>query len=338
MTKNIWWGLVLVGILLFFYRVRLVLAPFFFAVVIAYLLYPAVTAFENKGVPKTAAILLIYACLGVIFAVFFLFFLPKLGAELAEILEKLPARVEQWENFGAGSLQKLGKIKLPGVVQDGVNIVMERLELALEGLANKAARGLMGAVAVLAALLISPILAFYFLKDHQAMRSRSLQFVPAPYRGEVQNIAREISGALNSFFRGQILISLLVGLLIYGGLAFLKVPYALFIGLLAGLFDIIPYFGPILGFVPAAFFALLKSPLTVLWVALLFIAVNQLESCVIAPKIIGDRVGLHPLVVIFAILVGGDLLGVVGMLVAIPITAILRVLLQYFFGSGSPTG
>lgn len=326
------------GLLLFLYRVRLILAPFFIAVVIAYLLYPAITAFEQKGVPRVTAILLVYILLGVIFSLFFYSFLPKLGAELEDILENLPSQAKQWEALGADSFRYLRQIELPGVVQDGVNIVLKRLEVALEGLANKAAQGLMGILAGFIALLISPILAFYFLRDHQAMRERTLQYVPAPYRGEVQNIAKEVSGALNSFFRGQILISLLVGLLIYGGLAFLKVPYAVFIGLLAGLFDIIPYFGPILGFIPAALFSLLKSPVTVLWVALLFVGVNQLESCIIAPKIIGDRVGLHPLLVIFAILVGGDLLGILGMLVAIPITAILRVLLNYFLGHKSPAG
>ena len=109
----------------------------------------------------------------------------------------------------------------------------------------------------------------------------------------------------------------------------LGIPYALFIGLLAGLFDIIPYFGPILGFLPAAALALAKSPLTVLWVLLLFIGANQIENGIISPKIIGDRVGLHPLIVIFAVLVGGNLMGILGMLMAIPVAAIVRVVMEY---------
>jgi predicted PurR-regulated permease PerM len=121
-----------------------------------------------------------------------------------------------------------------------------------------------------------------------------------------------------------------VGLFIYGGLALLKIPYALFIGLLAGLFDIIPYFGPVLGFLPAAALALSQSPLTVLWVLLLFIAANQIENSLISPWLIGDRVGLHPLVVIFAVLVGGYLMGILGLLIAVPVAAIGRVLLDFF--------
>jgi len=122
-----------------------------------------------------------------------------------------------------------------------------------------------------------------------------------------------------------------VGLFTYGGLYLLGIPYALFIGFIAGLFDIIPYFGPVLGFLPAAALALAKSPLTVFWVLVLFVAANQIENAIISPKLIGDRVGLHPLVVIFAVFVGADLMGILGMLLAIPVAAIIRVLLAFFF-------
>ena len=129
-----------------------------------------------------------------------------------------------------------------------------------------------------------------------------------------------------------------MGLVIYLGLTLLQVRYALFIGFIAGLFDIIPYFGPIIGFIPAAAFALLRSPLSVIWVLAIFIGANQLESSIIAPKLIGERVGLHPLAVIFAVLVGGELLGVVGMLVAVPAASIVRVLLQYFLVNRHSSG
>ena len=128
---------------------------------------------------------------------------------------------------------------------------------------------------------------------------------------------------------GQIIVCLFVGLLFTEVLP-LGIPYALFIGFLAGLFDIIPYFGPVLGFLPAAALALAKSPLTVLWVLLVFVTANQLENAVISPKLIGDRVGLHTLVVIFAVFAGGDLMGIFGMLLAIPVAAIIRVILAFF--------
>lgn len=138
-----------------------------------------------------------------------------------------------------------------------------------------------------------------------------------------------MNGILNGFIRGQLVNAAVVGLLISAGLALLGIKYSLFIGLIAGLFDIIPYFGPIIGFIPASVLALAKSPIAVVWVLVIFVVVNQIEANIISPKIIGERVGLHPLAVIFAIFSGGELMGIVGMLIAVPVAAIVRVLLNY---------
>ncbi len=276
------------------------------------------------------AILVVYLFFSAFTGVILWTVLPRLVTELETIVRKLPDQARQLEEMGQGTIDSLNRIDLPTTIRDGLNILMERIEIALENLAGKFTVVLMGAFANIVSLIISPILAFYFLRDHKSMRERTLQYVPAKYRGDVQNIMREINIALNGFFRGQLLVCLFVGIFIYAGLFFLKIPYALFIGLVAGLFDIIPYFGPVLGFLPAAAFALMKSPLTVLWVFLIFVAANQIENGIISPKIIGDRVGLHPLIVIFAVFVGGDLMGIVGMLLAIPVAATIRVILEYF--------
>lgn len=276
------------------------------------------------------AILVVYLFFSAFTGVILWTVLPRLVTELETIVRKLPDQARHLEEMGQGTIDSLNRIDLPTTIRDGLNILMERIEIALENLAGKFTVVLMGAFANIVSLIISPILAFYFLRDHKSMRERTLQYVPAKYRGDVQNIMREINIALNGFFRGQLLVCLFVGIFIYAGLFFLKIPYALFIGLLAGLFDIIPYFGPVLGFLPAAAFALMKSPLTVLWVFLIFVAANQIENGIISPKIIGDRVGLHPLIVIFAVFVGGDLMGIVGMLLAIPVAATIRVILEYF--------
>lgn len=318
------------ALLAFFYRVRTILTPFLFAVVIAYIFYPLVVLFETRGMSRVRAILLVYTALGTLLGLTLWTVLPKLTSELDDVLRQLPGHFKHWEKVGKDTLSIFRKIKLPDMVQDGLNVIMERLELAIEGLASKITELVMGAFTNLVSLLISPVLAFYLLRDHQAMRARSLQYVPAHYRGEVQEIMGEVNQALNGFFRGQLLVSVFVGVFIYLGLLLLRIPNALFIGFIAGLFDIIPYFGPVLGFIPAATFALLKSPLTVVWVFILFVAANQIENGIISPKIIGERVGLHPLVVIFALFVGGDLMGLVGMLLAVPVAATLRVILDHF--------
>lgn len=328
---RIWWGLVVLGFIAFLFRVRSILTPFLFALLIAYILYPLVLMVERRGASRSMSIFVVYLFLASVLGVIFWLVVPRLLAELDDLLQLLPAKIKAWEELGQKTRGLFRKIELSGVLRDAAAIILERLETGAEAWANRLLKAAVSLFANVGSLVISPVLAFYLLRDHGAMRERSLQYIPALYRGHVRNIFREINTALDGFFRGQILVSLFVGLFIYLGLYLLKIPYALFIGLTAGLFDIIPYFGPVIGFLPAAAFALLKSPAAVLWVLLIFIAANQIENGLISPKIIGDRVGLHPLAVIFSVLVGGTLLGLTGMLLAVPAAAVIRVLLEYFF-------
>lgn len=331
--RSFWLFILIAAITYFVIRVRTILTPFLFAAVIAYLVYPLVQLFEERFVPRSAAILLVYAVIGTILGVVLWIMLPQLASQIDEIIAMIPSQAERLEDFGQGALQMLERITLPRAAQEIVATLTERAQLLLEDLAGKLAQGLIGVVSHLLGFFLSPILAFYMLRDHDEMRERIYLYVPMEYRTHVKNLLREISKALNGFFRGQLLISGIVGLVIYIGLSILRVRYALFIAFIAGLFDIIPYFGPIMGFIPAAGFALLRSPISVIWVLAIFVLANQLESSIIAPKIIGDRVGLHPLAVIFSVLVGGELMGVIGMLVAVPAASILRVVLQYFLVS-----
>ena len=331
MSKRVWWGFILLSILALLYRVRTVLTPFVFAILIAYILYPLVVAVEKRGSSRIVAILVVYAFFGVLVGVTFWIVMPSLLKDLEEIARTLPEQASQLESLGQDAVGFFRRIQLPATIRDGVAIIMERIQVATEALAGRLMQTLMSAFTHIISLLISPVLAFYFLRDHQAMRENALKYIPATHRGDALYIMQEVNSALNGFFRGQILVCLFVGLFIYGGLYLLGIPYAPFIGFLAGLFDIIPYFGPVLGFLPAAALALSKSPLTVLWVLLLFVAANQIENAIISPKLIGDRVGLHPLVVILAVFIGADLMGIIGMLLAIPVAAIIRVVLAFFF-------
>ena len=331
MSKRIWWGLILLGVLASLYRVRTVLTPFLFAILLAYILYPLVVAVEKRGSSRIGAIFIVYAIFGVLLGVTFWLVMPSLLRDLEEIARQLPEQASQLEGIGKDALSFFRQIQLPATIRDGVAVLFERVQVVTEALAGRLMQLLMSAFTHIIALLISPVLAFYFLRDHQAMRESALRYIPATHRGDALYILQEINSALNGFFRGQILVCLFVGAFIYGGLAILGIPYAPFIGFLAGLFDIIPYFGPVLGFLPAATLALSKSPLTVLWVFALFVAANQIENAIISPKLIGDRVGLHPLVVIFAVLVGAEVMGIIGMLLAIPVASMIRVFLAFAF-------
>jgi len=133
------------------------------------------------------------------------------------------------------------------------------------------------------------------------------------------------------FIRGHLLVASMVGVLTSLGLALVGVKFYLLLGIIAGIADLIPYFGPIIGAIPAVGLALLNSSQQALYVLLVMVVVQQVENNLLSPKILGDSVGLHPVVVIFVLLAGGHLFGILGMLLAVPLTAILRILVNYLY-------
>lgn len=326
--KWIYFILLLVAVV-FIYRVRAILPPFLFAAIIAYAAYPLVTLFEKRQMPRYMAIVLVYLIFGVIACVGIAFLVPQLAQELDELLLVLPERTDRLENLGSDVLRSWQRINIPTIIQQGLDTILNKVQQLLENLASRVADLLVGLVSQVASLVIAPFLAFYILRDHKALKRRFFVQIPRRYRRTVYTLAQEFNNVFNGFIRGQLLNSLFVGILIALGLWIIGLKYALFIGIIAGLFNIIPYFGPVIGVFPAIALALAKSPMTVVWVIVIFIVVNQIEASIISPKIVGERVGLHPLAIIFAVLAGGEVMGLMGMLLAVPVAAIIRVIIGY---------
>ncbi|MCL6450317.1 MAG: AI-2E family transporter [Acetobacteraceae bacterium] len=209
---------------------------------------------------------------------------------------------------------------------DQALIGLERWALAL---AAGVVRGVPGLLSGFVALILGPVVAFYILRDLPRIRERFCALLPPRVRGEVLSLVGDVDQALGGFVRGQLLVASAVGVLAALGLSLLRVRFALVLGLLAGVTDLIPYFGPAVGALVASGVALLQSLPLALEVGALFFAIQQFESAVLSPHVVGSRVGLHPVVVIFALLVGGHFLGFWGLLLAVPVAAVARVLVYH---------
>ena len=328
MSRRLKVGLLAGGALLaclFLVRVRGVLTPFYFAFAIAYLGSPIVSLLEAKQVPRPLAILLLYAIFLVFVASVVYALLPSLQRELEHMLERLPETTRQLETLPQGFLSRWERRWLPASLQEAADLVIRQAQSWIEGLAFRVAQVLMGLLSRLADLVLAPFLAYYILKDRDRLAKASLSWLPTQARKDALELCSRVNKVVGRFVRGQLIVSVVVGGLVALGLSLLGVRYALFLGVLAGLFDIIPYFGPVLGAIPALVLAFLRDPLTALWTLLMFVAVQQLEGSVLSPKIVGEQVGLHPLTVIFSVLAGGELLGVTGMLLAVPAAATVKV-------------
>ena len=191
----------------------------------------------------------------------------------------------------------------------------------------------MALVALVANVVLLPILTFYFLRDWDLMVERVASLVPRDHIGTVSRLARESNEVLAAFLRGQIVVMIALGTIYAVGLQLVGLKLGLLIGMVAGLISFIPYLGATTGVVLAVVAALVQAQgfdlQLLLLVGVVFVVGQMLESYVLTPRIVGDKIGLHPMAVIFAIMAGGQLFGFLGMLMALPVAAVANVLLRY---------
>jgi len=311
------------------YRVRAILTPFLLALGLSYLMNPLVTHLKKRGAPRGAGTLVIYTGVTLLVALLGAYLFPRILVQLERLAEMIPNEAQQIQARLVSFYVRFSRFHIPEPVKGAVDDAIRRAEEALADSVRRAVIAVPALLPRMTMLALVPVLAFYFTIDFPRIKVWLLSWIPARWRSEVVGLLIEMDHALGSFIRGQLLVSAIVGILISLGLSIIGVDFALLIGLLAGIFDIIPYFGPVIGAVPAIALAFLKSPVLVIYVVVLFVIVNQIESAIVGPNILGEQIGLHPVAVIFAILAGGHLFGITGVLLAVPIAAIIKVFLRY---------
>lgn len=313
----------------FIWLVRNGLYPFIIGLFLAYLLNPAVCFIEKKGIGRLWAIVLVYLILFSILIIGGSQFIPLLVHELESFGKDLPQMGNKVEELIQMIQDQYKNSALPFSMRVALDQTVIKVENEVQIFVNAVAQGIVNMLSHIIGLVISPVLAFYLLHDWYQIKEQLLSLLPSHWRPEIISIFRDINKILNGVIRGQILIAVLVGILVSTGLYFLDLRYALLIGILAGLLDVIPYFGAVIGAAPAVMMALLYSPWLAIKVIVLFLIVHQLEGCIIQPKILGESVGLHPLSVIFFVFIGGELGGLLGMLIGVPLAAIGKVCIRH---------
>jgi predicted PurR-regulated permease PerM len=223
-----------------------------------------------------------------------------------------PVKVEEILNEG---LSRFGELPMKAIQFSG--------KLLWGSISN-----LLNIILMIANLVIIPVVMFYLLRDFDSINGRLLALVPPRFQMKTQEVVLEIDQVLSSFVRGQMMVVALMGIMYAFGLFLCETPMSLSLGFMAGLFSLVPYLGLILGFAPAAILTFMHTQewLSVLGVAGVFAFVQAMESMIITPRVVGENIGLHPVAVIFAVLLGAELFGLVGMILGVPAVAILNVL------------
>ncbi len=325
-------------VLYYFFKVSAqiteLITPVIYSIVFAYLLNPFVNLLERKRIQRLWGVLLIYILVIVIIVILSLIIFPKISNEFQELGKFLTAYYEEMNgHINELYIKYSNNFKnLPPEFQSIKDIIMEnvsKIQLALLDSLRSITASIIGMFSKIFSFIIIPILTFYFLKDKEYFKKKICSLIPKKIKTDTLRISREIDSALGKFIRGQLIVALFVGIFTVIGLMLLGIDFALVIGLVAGIANFIPFFGPIIGIVPAIIFALLESPIKVIWVIILFVVIQQIESNILSPKIVGESVGLHPVVVIIALLIGASLMGIIGMLLAVPVAAIIKIVSKF---------
>ena len=331
----VWWGVAL-GVCLFVYFLHAILTPFLVAVVLAYMFDPVVDRLERFGFSRTWGVVTVFAVFTVILMTLLLVLVPLLAKQLMKLYQLAP-QVLDWlqhtampwvqTKFGLGDgFWNFDKIKAAitehmGQAGDIVGVVL-----------SQATASSLALVGFLANLVLIPVVAFYLLRDWDIMLAKIRSLLPRDREERIVSLAKECHDVLGAFVRGQLLVMLALGVIYSAGLMLVGLELGLLIGLMAGLAAIVPYMGFIIGIgaaLTAGLFQFGGDLYPMLGIVAVFMVGQALEGMVLTPLLVGDRIGLHPVAVIFAILAGGELFGFTGVLLALPIAAVIMVLVRH---------
>lgn len=323
-------------LLAFLHRVIAAVIVLLGAVFFTYLVYPLVRRFGRR-MPRWLAIVCVYAIFAAAFALLIVFIGPRIAWEARAFAIDFPRlmQVAQDDILNA-NIAIISAIPLEAresalKLFDNAGTALQHNAVTFVG---QALGILLSMASIVTAFVIIPILTFYILMDLERLHAGLLRVIPARYQGTANVVLHDIDTVLGGFVRGQIIVGAIVAVLVTIMLLLLRIKYAFLIGLFAGVVDIIPYLGAVAGAIPAIIIAAFThGPGWALLVTAGFIGVYQLEGHIVAPTVVGQRVGLTPLMVIIAILVGAELGGILGMFIAVPLAGIIRALALRFLPS-----
>lgn len=329
--------LLILVVIYLLYILKSVTIPILIATIIAYLLDPLVDRLEKFKIGRGASILFLTLSVVAFFSLVVLLVIPAIEREIVSLIKKMPEYMtrikdevgpffdESFRRFFPGS-----DFSTTGLLKEGDSLLkkipadlLKKILMAV----SSTFKGTLSLFVSLLGILIMPLYIYYILKDFDAFKEGIIALLPLSSRSFIISQFKEVDLTLSSFVRGQIIICAILAVIYSTGLYFIGIDLALVIGILSGAAFIIPYIGTILGIIAASFMAFVefRDVTHIIYVFILYGGAQVLEGAVITPRVIGDKVGLHPLAIILSIIIGGELFGFLGILLAVPTAATLKI-------------
>jgi len=318
------------------YLLRSVLWPFIFAFFISYILNPWINFLQKKGFPRTLAILVVLIFFALILTLGAWLIIPQASQEFADFAKNVPryaqvvrSHVEPWVQ---GIMEKYPELspQIEQYFQTSLKPKLPALAKPLLDFFGTMFSGVVNLVVVLLNLALVPVLAFYMMSDFGNILTKGLELIPPGRRDAVVRKIKEVDEALSQYLRGQLSVSLFLAVIYTIGLLILRVPLSVPIGIFSGLANMVPYLGFVLGISASIFFSFVDNQdwHRLIWIVALYAFAQLVEGTVIGPLFVGKRTGLHPVVIMLALVIGGTLFGFMGMLLAVPFMAVATVFLK----------
>lgn len=305
-----------------------VFIPFFIAAMITYLLHPIVEKLHRQKIPRPLAILFIYILFFGVLGYGLFKGVPYIISQLRELGEQLPEYIDLYHHWVHEFYDHTSQF--PETVHDRFRDFLHSLETYLNRVVSGLVDLLKGMFHSLLTMLMIPILVFYFLNDMDSIKKTVWTMTPMKWRHRGKEVVHDIHETLGSYIRGQLFVCLFLAVIASAGLWIAGVPYFVLLGAIIGITDLIPYFGPFLGMIPAALVAATVSWQLVVFVVVLILVLQFIEGNLLSPLIVGKSMHMHPVMIIFALFIGGEIGGLIGLLLAVPAFAVIKVIFHHF--------
>jgi predicted PurR-regulated permease PerM len=330
------WALLLFAVCWLVWRLGAVLTPFVLAALLAWMGDPLVDRLEESGRSRNVAVVMVFTVMVLLLVLALVLLVPMIVSQVRTLGEALPGYRDWLLQTALPWVEARTGIDIdawmdPAKLMDYIREHSERAGGIAAAALGVVSRSGFTVLAWVANIVLLPVITFFFLRDWDRMVERVASMVPRDHVDTVTRLARESSDVLGGFLRGQFLVMLILGVMYGLGLWLVGLELGLLIGLIAGLFTFIPYIGPATGIVLGVIAALIEYGdwQHLLGVGVVFGLGQVIESYWLTPKLVGGRIGLHPVAVIFSVMAGGVLFGFVGMLIALPAAAVVNVLLRF---------
>jgi predicted PurR-regulated permease PerM len=332
----IFWSIAIVVFIGLVILLQPILLPFVTGAIIAYLLDPLVDRIEKKGLSRLSGTAVVLLAFLMVFAGLMMLILPLLKDQLMGLVEAAPRYIEQIKNYSMNLYDVLqsrlqGQLDASAIKDNASTYAADALGKTTD-IVGKILSSSFAIFDIISFLIVAPVVAFYMLKDWDKAIATLDQLLPRAHAVVIRDLLAQMNQNVAGFLRGQATVCVLLGLFYGLALSIAGVHFGLLIGLIAGILSFIPYVGTLTGFVAAmivAYFQYDGALTELIWVVVIFVVGQIIEGNFLTPKLVGDKIGLHPVWVIFALMAGAHLMGFVGIMIAVPLAAIIAVMVRF---------